>query len=256
MDHEEASQLLGAYALDALEPAERQAMERHVEGCGACRAEIAVHREVAGLLTPGWLTPPPGLWEKIAGSIEEAPPPLDLASVRAMKAAQKPQATAGPRRRAGVGIAAMVAAAAVAMIGLLGVRVIDDRQDRTADVARGEHLEQLQRSADAALADPRGRTVTLASTDGTSTARAVVLPDGTGYLVNANLPALPQERTYQLWALVGTAKISVGVLGSEPQTVPFKMDGDVWALAITEEAAGGVESTRRDPVVVGQLQRA
>ncbi|MDQ3898444.1 MAG: anti-sigma factor, partial [Actinomycetota bacterium] len=94
------------------------------------------------------------------------------------------------------------------------------------------------------------------STDGYRTAEAVVMPDGTGYLVKANLPALSKERTYQMWAVVGSAKISVGVLGPEPRIVPFKMDGDVSALAITEEVAGGVVSSRQDPVVMGRLQSA
>lgn len=254
--HDEATGLLGAYALDALDPVEYEAVDRHAEGCQACRAEIAAHREVAGLLTPGWGRPPAGLWEKIAGAIEETPPPLDLAPVRAMKASQKAEA-AGPGRRSLVGIAAMVAVAAVAVMGFLGVRMVDDRRSGAGDVARGgAHVEQLQRSADAALADPRARTVEMASTDGTRSARAVVLPDGTGYLVDADLPALPAERTYQLWAVVGTARISVGVLGTDPGTVPFKMAGVAGALAITEEKAGGVERTTRDPVVVGRIQEA
>ena len=258
LNHEEVTGLLGAYALDALEPAEREAVERHVQRCQACLAEVAEHREVAGLLTPGWARPPAGLWDKIAAALEEAPPPLDLAPVIAMKPPSEPAAappSRGVRRRVGLGIAAMVAAAAVAVIGFLGIRVADDRR-RIDQLAGGVHVEELERSANAALADPSARKVQLASTDGFRTAQAVVLPDGTGYLVRSNLPALSKERTYQLWALVGTAKISVGVLGSEPRTVPFKMDGDVWALAITEETAGGVESTKRDPVVVGQLQRA
>jgi anti-sigma factor RsiW len=255
VNHDEITELLGAYALDALEPAERQAVDRHLEGCPGCRAEVATHREVAGLLTPGWGRPPAGLWDRIARSIEEVPPPLDLASVRAAKAAQAPEAARAPRRGPGLAVAAMVAVAAVAVIGFLGVRLVDDRDDRTADVARGTHVEQLERSAEAALADPRGRTVELASSDGSRTARAVVLPDGTGYLVDADLPTLTAERTYQLWAVVGTSRISVGVLGPDPGTVPFKMGGDVSALAITEETAGGVETTRRDPVVLGRIQR-
>ncbi|MDQ4069764.1 MAG: zf-HC2 domain-containing protein, partial [Actinomycetota bacterium] len=85
LTHEEATDLLGAYALDALEPAEHQEVDRHVQRCPACRAEVAEHREVAGLLTPGWEKPPPGVWGKIAASLEEAPPPLDMAPVIALK---------------------------------------------------------------------------------------------------------------------------------------------------------------------------
>jgi anti-sigma factor RsiW len=257
LSHDEVTDLLGAYALDALEPAERQAVDGHVRGCKGCLAEIAEHREVAGLLTPGWAKPPAGLWEKIAATLEEAPPPLDLAPVIAMKPTRQsqPGKAGGPRRSIGLGIAAMVAAAAVAMIGFLGIRVADDRR-RIDQLAVGAHVEELERTANAALADPSGRKVELASTDGYRTAQAVVLPDGTGYLVKSNLPALARERTYQLWAVVGTSRISVGVLGAEPRIVPFKIDGKVSALAITDEAAGGVESTKKDPVVLGRLETA
>ncbi len=254
LSHEEVVDLLGAYALDALEPAEHQAVDRHVEGCRACRREVAEHREVAGLLTPGWGAPPAGVWDKIAASLEEAPPPLDMAPVIALKPPD-PARRATPRRSFGAGIAAMVAVAAVAMVGFLGARLIDDR-GRIDGTPGGTYAQELQRSVNAALADPNARKVELASTDGYRTAQAVVLPDGTGYLVDANLPVLSRERTYQMWAVVGTAKISVGVLGPEPKIVPFKMHGDVSALAITEEVAGGVVSSRQDPVVLGPVQRA
>jgi hypothetical protein len=258
LSHAEVADLLGAYALDALEPAELQAVDRHVQGCQACRAEVAQHREVAGLLTPGWGKPPAGLWDRIAASLEEKPPPLDLAPVIAMKPPAPPPtigAGAGTQERRGVfiGIAAMVAVAAVAMIGFLGVRAIDDGGRNNDTVTP---LAELERSANAALADPSAQKVDLVSTDGSRYVQAVVLRDGTGYLVNPRLPALPAERTYQLWAVVGTAKISVGVLGNEPKIVPFKMNGNVSALAITEEVAGGVVASRADPVVAGKVQTA
>lgn len=256
LSHAEVADLLGAYALDALEPAELQAVDRHVQGCRACLAEVAEHREVAGLLNPGWGKPPPGLWDKIAAAIEESPPPLDLAPVIAMKPASS-WARGGadrPRRNLGAGIAAMVAVAAVAMAGFLAIRVVDDRSgvDRNTVSAYAE----LERSANAALADPSAQKVDLVSTDGSRFVQAVVLRDGTGYLVNPNLPTLSVDRTYQLWAVVGTAKISVGVLGNELGIVPFKMNGSVSALAITEEAAGGVVASRATPVVSGAVQVA
>lgn len=241
LSHEDVADLLGAYALDALEPAELQAVDRHVQSCPECLAEVAQHREVAGLLTPGWGAPPPGVWDKIAAALEESPPALDLAPVLAMKPSGSREAAKRSRRTLGAGIAAMVAVAAAAVFGFLGLRATDD----------GPYGKQLGRSVEAALAAPGARRVDMVSTDGSRRAEAVVLPDGTGYVVESNLPALPENRTYQLWAVVGSAKISVGVLGSEPKVVPFKMDGAVSALAITEETAGGVVSSRADPLVVG-----
>jgi len=252
--HEEVVDLLGAFALDALERDERDAVERHVAQCASCKDETADHREVAGLLTPGWSKPPPGLWDKIAASLEEVPPPLNLAPVIAMKpGAARTTEAAAPRRRSVVtGIAAMVAVAAMTAVGFLGFRVADDNR-RISQLAIGQQGQELQRSANAAIAEPHARKVALKSDDGTRTADAVVLPDGTGYLVRSNLPALTADKTYQLWALVGTSRISVGVLGTAATIASFKMDGDVWGLAITQEAAGGVESTKKNPVVVGRI---
>lgn len=257
LNHAEAVDLLGAYALDALEAPERQSVEEHARDCAACAAEVAAHREVAGLLSPGWIEPPAGVWEKIAASLEEVPPPLDLAPVIAMKRRAGPTAGSAPapvpaHRRLGLGIAAAVAAAAVAMVGILGVRVADDRH-RINTLQAAQRVDDLQRAANAALAAPDARRVDLTSSDGYRTAQAVVLPDGTGYVVKNNLPALSNERTYQLWAVAGTSRISLGVLGPEPHVVPFKMDPSVRTLAITDEVAGGVETTKRDPVVLGRI---
>jgi anti-sigma factor RsiW len=50
----EIKELLGAYALDALEPDERAMVEAHLRTCVRCSVEVARHHEVAGLLAnPG-----------------------------------------------------------------------------------------------------------------------------------------------------------------------------------------------------------
>jgi len=256
LSHVEVVDLLGAYALDALEGDERAAVDFHAHQCRSCMDEIIDHREVAGLLTPGWAKPPEGLWGKIAAALEEVPPPLNLAPVIAMKPGADVSSTALPRRRnVATGIAATIAIAAVTVVGFLGFRVADDNRV-LGKLAIGQHGEELQRSVNAALAEPQARKVSLRSEDGARAAEAVVLNDGTGYLVRSNLPALSADKTYQLWALVGTSRISVGVLGAEARLSSFKMDGNVWALAITEESAGGVESTKKSPVVLGRIESA
>ena len=50
LTHDEAAELLGAYALDAVEVAERDAIEHHLNECPRCRAEVADHRTVASFL--------------------------------------------------------------------------------------------------------------------------------------------------------------------------------------------------------------
>ena len=43
-EHEDFQDLLGAYALDAVDPTERDEIERHLATCPRCRAEVAEHR--------------------------------------------------------------------------------------------------------------------------------------------------------------------------------------------------------------------
>jgi hypothetical protein len=148
--------------------------------------------------------------------------------------------------------AAMVVAVAAVVIGLMGVKIAADSR-RLDRVTAGAHSEELERAANAALADPAADRVSLRSADGARFAEAVLLADGTGYLVRHNLPPLSPERTYQLWAVSGTTKISVGVLGPSPEVAAFQATGQVSALAVTEEPAGGVVATERSPVVVGRV---
>lgn len=246
LSHAEVAELLGAYALDAVDSEESAAVIAHMRDCMLCPAEVAQHREVAAFLAPATAAAPERLWDQIAGSLEEAPPPLELSSVRRIDSG---------RLRAGriaTIAAAAVAVAAVGVIAVLGIKVSNDSR-RIDQMAGGTHDAKLSQATGAALADPQARLVDLRSSESTLSAQAVVLPDGTGYVLKNNLPRLDDERTYQLWAVVGDSKISVGVLGPAPGPTGFKAAGDVSALAITREAAGGVVASDQDPVVVGRL---
>lgn len=249
LNHADAADFLGVYALDALDGDERAAVEDHVRDCGACQAEVAQHREVAAALAaPGWARAPEGLWDRIAGSLEEAPPPLRMPSEPVVSLEGR-----RPRRFRPLEVAAAaIAAAAVATVGLMGLKIVDDerRIDSLKEQAQGA---QLSRTANAALADPAARRVDLRSPDTQFVAQAVLLPDGSGYLVDTNLPDLGRDRTYQLWAVVGSNRISVGVLGPKPDVAAFTAPGQTSALAITSEAAGGVIVTQNQPLVVGTV---
>ncbi|HEX2192718.1 MAG TPA: anti-sigma factor [Acidimicrobiales bacterium] len=247
LNHADAATFLGVYALDALDGEDREAVEAHLRDCGACRAEVAEHREVAAVLAaPGWSRAPEGLWDRIAGSLEEAPPPLQMPAAPVVDLGERRRRRFRPLEVA----AAAVAAAAVALVGLMGLKIVDDerRIDSLTEQAQGA---ALTRTANAALADPTARRVDLRSPDAQFVAQAVLLPDGTGYLLDTNLPALGADRTYQLWAIVGTNRISVGVLGPKAGVAAFKAPGPTSALAITSEAAGGVVLSQNQPLVMG-----
>ena len=187
LTHEEIQELLGAYALHAVEPDEAELVEQHLEECPRCRAEVADHREVATLLGNTGGDAPEGVWDRIASQLEEAPPPMRL-DLPGGPGAVIPLAPR-QRRRAPRVVTAVLGAAAALVIEVLGIQVVqqqselDDYQSAMGDSA-------LQAAANHAFDDPDATKVQLRSSDGAATGRAVVLPDGTGFLIAHELPAL------------------------------------------------------------------
>jgi anti-sigma-K factor RskA len=59
---------LAAYALAALDDAERQEVDDHLAGCASCRAELAEHHETLAALTTDE-APPVAVWQRVAASI-------------------------------------------------------------------------------------------------------------------------------------------------------------------------------------------
>lgn len=236
--------LLGAYALDAVDDDERRAVEAYLARDPRARAEVQEHREVASMLAWSGSDAPEGLWDRIAASIEEAAPEPSGALAQVLSI-ERPRRAPSSRRRAARAVGAWaIAAAAVAAVAVIAVDVTDDPPSpRSA-------LEQV---VDDAFGDPSSKVVTLRSDTSATVVRAVIEADGRGYLVAGALPALDGARTYQLWGVVGDQKVSLGLLGARPGTESFRADGDVAALAITVEVAGGVVSSANAPVVVGAL---
>jgi hypothetical protein len=247
LDHSGIEELLGAFALDALEGEEHDVVDSHLAGCPRCRAEVATHRETAALLAHPGAPAPDGVWDRIVATLDEAPPDLDLTRLTPL-----------PRRRSvSLRVAVAAVAAAAVLTAFFGVRV--GRQDARLAAVSEQVKEVLRKdgprgSALAAMADPDAEEVRLTSSDGKWVARVVRLPNGTGYLVADSLARLPTERSYQLWALRQGANISLGVLGSDPDVSAFQLIGPVLGYAITDEVATGVAATGSPPVVVGWLQ--
>jgi hypothetical protein len=269
--HDDLAELLGAYALDAVEPEEAELLDRHLATCPRCRAELRGHRETAALLGYIGGQAPVGLWDQIVASAQEAPPALRL---EARTRTFAPPGSAGdpgfssplnrPRRHRKrslrVRTLAVAAGVAAAVVGVLGFQVAR-LDNRTA--ALNHEVASLAPSASMsavrlALATPGSRHVHLASfaSKGAS-ADAVVLPSGQGYVYNAQMEPLSADRTYQLWGVVGDQRISYQLLGSDPAPViPFRAGPNAQALAVTNEVAGGVESSSQPLVAIGPLDAA
>ncbi|HLF41865.1 MAG TPA: anti-sigma factor [Acidimicrobiia bacterium] len=251
LSHQQIEELLGAFALDAVDDDERDLVEAHLAGCPRCRAEVAGYRETASKLAHTGTRAPDGLWERIAESIEEAPPALNLAPVAPVVPITEATARRG-RRSVSLRAVVTLAAVAAAVTAFLGLRVGELNRDLDA-VQEALSAEGLQGAALAAMGDPHAENLWLRSGDGGHGVRVVRLADGTGYVVPEDLDALPAERTYQLWGITADAKVSLAVLGNDPDVASFKMVGRVLGYAITEEQAGGVVASTQSPVVLGWI---
>lgn len=253
MTHPEAgscdsvAELLGAYALDALDEDEAAIVRSHLLSCPRCSQEVDDHREAVALLAAGGGPAPERVWDRIAESISadtgpRAGPPAPLLAPP-------------PRRRnrwPGPAWAAALAAAAaiVVVVGLQTVRVeqLNHRVDQlSAAASQAGGFKGLA----AALVDPSALHYTLTSTATSEPlGQLIVLPSGASYLVGSRFPQLASGRTYQLWSMVDGRAISVGLLGAHPGTVAFTVDPSMQnaAYLVTVEPAGGVVAPTSAPV--------
>lgn len=250
----ELDALLGAYALDALEPDERARVDAYIAQNARARDEVDELRESAAslaLAATDDTTAPPELWVRISRTIEG-----ELASRSGDDIADDELVAHRARRTArgvrwmslGAAAAALAAAVLAAQVISLHHRLDDARTTGTKDAAAA--FVRAGRVIGA-------RTVALVPSNGVEVARVVLLPDGSGYLKNDGLARLDVDHTYQLWALTGSpdhpVEISAGVLGADPSAAAFQASTDVKGLAITIERAGGVPQTTQKPYASGML---
>jgi anti-sigma-K factor RskA len=241
-DPYELDELLGAYALDAVDDDERRRVEEHLALDPRAAREVQEHREVATMLAFTGMDAPAGVWDRIASALDErAPAPgRELARVLTIDRA----ARRGRRLRSmGTWLAVTAAAAVVAVVA---VSVVDRRADAPGD--------PLQAALAAARNDRDTRAAILVAEGADVIAEAIVDEDGHGYLLASDLPTLGDDQTYQLWGVVGDDVISIGILGPNPEIETFTIEADVAAFAVTIERAGGVVSDGNpDGAFVGEL---
>ena len=262
MNHDEVAPLLGAFALDAVDGDEADAIRRHLDECPRCASEVAEHWEVTGLIANAGVDAPAELWDRIAARIEAAPvgarrpAPLQLTS----PSTAPPGPTRRARERVALSVVGTIAAAAAVVAVVLAVQVgrLDQRVGQLASASRQTGLGQ---SVQAALLDPKAQRVTLAVTgtiptatvapdNGARAAVVVIDPDGSAFVLNTGLPRLAADRTYQLWGVVRGQTVSLGLLGSYPHDVAFTVNpsAPVKVFAVTAEVAGGVVRPTHAPV--------
>lgn len=252
--HETIEELLAVYALDAVDHDERRLVEDHLSQCSLCRSELEEHRDVTALMVGEAVEPPPNVWDGIVGKINPTEPREELAPVVSLESKRRPFFSS-TRWIAGVAAAAVIglSAGVITQSQRLGDLTfqIAEQDGQIAALAATLEADPLEQAVTAALADPAAQVANLTAEGSTQTMLIVLLPDGTGYVYESDLDALPADATYQLWAVVDDKVISAGVLGNRPALVPFHIDPDgLQGLVITQEEAGGVPQSEADPVVV------
>jgi anti-sigma factor RsiW len=285
LTHEEAAELLGVYALDAMDPDEAALVEAHLEECPRCRAEVARHHEVTGLLANSGAEAPAELWDRIAGRLErpdgaESPdepdtPEWEQLAARLERPSGTPDVLVGEstsrppvpsdvvpldqgRRRPRRLTAAitLVATAAAVLALVLGVQVAHlNHRVGQLQVIAGQH--GLPSAVQSALEQPSTKRVKLVpsgpqGTNATSVTVALT-SSGPAYLIPQDLATLPSGRTYQLWGQIDGRMISLGLLGSHPTVTAFSVNprAPVSSFAITAERSGGALQPTSTPVVQG-----
>lgn len=217
-------ELTAGYALDALDPEERRAYEAHLPGCERCREELAAFWETTAAL---------------ALAAPEAAPAAELrdrilAAVRA-----EPQVVVPLQARRRRSAPALAAAAAVAAVVALAAGLWATRLSGELDETR---------AALALLADPDARTIDLRSGNG----RLVVGPDGRALLLLSGLEPAPAGKTYEVWIIASGPPRPAGLFDGRDAVDVVAVDGRVEpgaVVAVTVEAAGGVDAPTSDPVV-------
>lgn len=275
-DHvDDFTDVLGAYAMDAVDQEEREAVELHLSECPRCRAEVAEHREVAALLSQTGGLAPEGVWDRIVSEMSPPAPPLQLSftpaggdePVSRLSVGEDDDPAQGDRtasrvvpireRRAGRGVrprtfAAVLSAAAVivAVLGVVNVgqsRRLDRMETTVSDVS-------LDRLANRAIS---GSGVQVHLTGMQGTAQAAVTDTGQGYLIMKDLPPPANGDVYQLWGQVDGTVLSLGTFGGKASVVPFTVDPQrihrIQSFSVTQEHAPGVTSSANPPVVAGTV---
>lgn len=225
----------GAYALNALDELERQRFERHLTTCAACSTEVLAFRQVAAELPVKPLAPTPTLRSRV----------LEEASTTAQLPTSEPVA----RRRSWPTTLVLVAAA-FALLAAAGGVTLSVMADRRVVVAEAglDRIASVMAASDAVVRSQTAQGTTVA-----------VVSASTGTVIfPGSLPALPSEKAYQYWWIVGVDARSLYVGGSgggaEPVFVAEQLEGGV--VGITAEPAAGSPQPTTDPLVLVEVPTA
>lgn len=232
----------GAYALDALDPDERDTFEAHLAACPDCRQEVAEFVSTAGRLAlAASAVPPPALKHSVLRQITDVrqEPPR---TTRETPVARSPRDSLWLRR--------LMLAACLVAASLGGVATW---QHQEAQQAR-QQARQAQTSADRVaevLAAGDARTHAASLPDG---ARGVVVTSASqnrAVFTASGLDAPPEGKVYELWFNDEGTMRPAGLLDRDKSNQITLMDGTIdeaTGVGITVEPSGGSKTPTLPPV--------
>lgn len=213
--------LLAAYALDAVDEAERAQVEEHLAACESCLGELSAYADAAALMSLG---------------LEQAPP--EHVRERLMSRIAEEADVVRPMHRRGAGAGrwlAGVAAAGLLAVGGWGIwsSFVEDDLSSVEQVVQAQDAVRHQGEIDGVAVV----VVTSAEQD-----RAVLL--------GSPLPEVARDQVYQAWFVQPDGDVVSAGLVPEPG-VDAELSGDltdVTAIALTVEPDGGSEQPTSKPV--------
>lgn len=263
-DHQYYEDLVGAVALGAATPEERQALLTHASECPICRPELAELRAAVTAL-PLMLEerePSPILRYRIQAMLqhelttgvpiaEPASGPLDVDQLEDSEASPfaaapytaVPEPTPVPIRPRRPRAVAIWAAAAVLLLAVSAGLVL-------------WNLMLLQDQRDLGEEETIAVTVDIASPPANLAANLTYLEDRGVFLLSVrDLPALTEDQLFQVWLIGDANPISVGTFGSETAEVAVAADrAEYAALAVSvEPGPTGSPTPTTPPILVANL---
>jgi anti-sigma-K factor RskA len=228
---DELRNLLGAFALGALDDDERAQVEQYVLHDTEARAELHQLEHAVAWLGHASPRPSEASWDAVRAEMARdlaadghEPAPTSSESATVVDLASRRRSL--PRWQRVTALAAAIALVLGFGIAMLSVFSADGGSGTT--------------------------TVALAAPDGRVAVTARLHTDGSGTIVRSSLPRAPAGHEYQLWAQPdpGTSMHSAGLLGTDPHGRHIRVPAHTDRIAISVEPDGGSRAPTTDPVAV------
>ncbi|MFD4242181.1 anti-sigma factor [Streptomyces sp. NPDC058525] len=237
--------LAAAYALNALDPGEREEFAAHLAGCEACRDDVADFQATAARLAAAAAQAPPASMRQrtmaAADGVRQLPPLVLAATPVAFRGTLR-------RRALPVALAASLAAAA----SFAGLAVWQNQENRQLE-QRARQSEQRLDAVSTVLAAPDARSVHGRAGNGAFTSVVASDRQNRAVFTATGLPTPAAGKTYQLWLDHDGTMRPAGFIRQDGTVLIDGDTADAGAVGLTLEPAGGSPQPTTTPLLLMTL---